>query len=243
MFLGEGSDAAEMLAWTSKLGISVVAVSGDEIVKERAVSLHISFYEIEELYEIVDSRKFSFDLTVSFLYGKILPYSFIQAVRYGCINFHPAPLPDYKGRAGCSFAILDKLNEWGCTAHYIDAGIDTGNIISVKRFPIEWKTETGVSLKRKTVDVLKELYREVLNDVLEEDGAINSTCQQSGSGRYVSKKDMLEAMEIKPGDDVDAKIQAFWFPPHEGAYITVNHKRYMLINDFVMREISRKLRE
>ena len=237
LFLGEGRDAAEMLLWSAESdNMSIMAVSGDDIVRKKADDLHIPFYEIEKIYEMLKNGRIEFDVTFSFLFGKILKKPLIESTKYGCINFHPAPLPDYKGRAGSSFAIIDKLNEWGCSAHYIDAGIDTGSIITVKRFPIEWKKETGISLKEKTVKVLKDLYKEVFVDVFRYKTI--SSFNQSHAGKYISKKIMLDAMEIKPGDDVDAKIQAFWFPPHEGAYITIENKKYMLINDFILRQVS-----
>lgn len=237
LFLGEGRNAAEVLLWSVESGnMSIIAVSGDDIVRKKADYLHIPFYEIEEIYEMLANERIEFDVTFSFLFGKILKKPLIEFTKYGCINFHPAPLPDYKGRAGCSFAIIDKLNEWGCTAHYIDEGIDTGSIIAVKRFPIEWKKETGMSLKEKTVNVLKDLYKEVYVKVFR-DKTISSS-DQSHTGKYISRKTMLDAMEIKPGDDVDAKIQAFWFPPHEGAYIIIEDKKYMLINDFILRQMS-----
>ena len=52
---------------------------------------------------------------------------------------------------------------------------------------------------------------------------------------------MLEAMEVKPGDDVDAKIRAFWFPPHEGAYINIDGKKYMLINEMIWTQLSKEI--
>lgn len=224
-------------------GVFIAAVSGDDAVIEKAERLHAPTYTLEELYGLVDSGKARFDIAVSFLYGRILRGSLIRSARFGCINFHPAPLPDYKGRAGCSFAILDKLTEWGCTAHYMDEGIDTGNIISIKKFPMDWRAETAISLKNKTVSVLQEMYKEILFRAVRKGGLIESREQDSNCGRYISKADMLEAMEVKPGDDVDAKIRAFWFPPHKGAYTVVGGRRYMLINDFILEQISKRLAE
>ena len=216
--------------------ITFLAVFGDDAIKDFAGSHSIPFYDLGEIYKGLSTGHQVYDLVISFLFGRILKEPLISDVKYGCINFHPAPLPDYKGRGGCSFAILDKLDEWGCTAHYIDKGIDTGNIIEVRRFPIEWNKETGISLKKKTVKALKELYKAVLVRLFSGE-AISSVKQDNRDGRYISKKEMIDSMEIIPGDDIDAKIQAFWFPPHEGAYIRIGGEKYMLINDFILNSI------
>ena len=44
--------------------------------------------------------------------------------------------------------------------------------------------------------------------------------------------------EIKDDDDIDTKIRAFWFPPYLGAYMCKNGKKYTLINDKILNELS-----
>lgn len=239
LFMGGGEDAAELLQWTTEnADLELVGVVGDENLQEYAASHGLPAMSLERVYEELERDHEWCDIAISYLYWKILKSPIIDAPRYGCINFHPAPLPDYKGCAGCSFAILDKLNEWGCTAHYVDSGIDTGKIIEVVRFPFVWQQETGYSLKRKTLDCQKELYKKIITEVIAK-GKLNAYEQEHGKGKYVSRRDMLDAMRIDPEiDDVDAKIQAFWFPPHTGAYIEIAGRHYTLTNDMVIQQIA-----
>ncbi len=243
IFLGEGPDAQEMLEWTyNSIGNTsrIIGVSGDDSVQKYANSVHIQVYSLKEIQSKCQNSM-HVDLVLSFLYGKIIKKELIRCTTYGCINFHPAPLPDYKGRAGCSFAILDHLSQWGCTAHFIDEGIDTGPIIDVKKFAFDWRMETGYSLKKKTTRVLKELFKETVSTILQ-NKRINSYCQQMGVGKYISKDDMLAAMEIHEGDDIDAKIQAFWYPPHDGAYLLLNGTKYTLINRVVLEQLQEMIK-
>ena len=116
-------------------------------------------------------------------------------------------------------------------------GIDTGAIISVEVFDFDWRNETGYSLKQKTFDLMRKQYVKVIQAVLE-DGILQAEEQNLHEGKYISKCDMLDAMRIYPGDDIDAKIQAFWFPPHEGAYIELGGKKYTLVNEVVLNQIT-----
>lgn len=242
LFMGGSADAPKALNWTAlQPEATIVGVVGDKNLKECAENNLYPFYSLEEAGEKIGKDPDWAELVISFLYWRILKHPVIDVPRYGCINFHPAPLPEYRGRAGCSFAILDKLSEWGCTAHYVNEGIDTGDIIEVVRFPFDWHQETGLSLKQKTFAVQRKLYKEVLTKVFQE-GRVACTPQRADKGRYISTQDMLAAMKISEGDDIDAKIQAFWFPPHEGAYIELSDgQRYTLVNKVVLEQCNKKL--
>lgn len=241
LFMGGGQAAQEVLDWTiAQSHIEIVGVIGDEEVQKCACAHNCRIMELDEAYQELHESSEWTDLAISFLYWRILKAPIIDVPKYGCINFHPAPLPDYKGRAGCSFAILDQLTEWGCTAHYVDAGIDTGKIIDVERFSFDWHTETGASLKRKTAEMQKNQYKKIMSNVLA-CGILHAEKQMQNRGRYISKKEMLDAMEIHVGkDNIDAKIQAFWFPPHEGAYLTIQGKRFFPVNRVVLEQIKEK---
>jgi methionyl-tRNA formyltransferase len=52
-------------------------------------------------------------------------------------------LPEYKGIAGSSYAILHDYKEWGVTAHYMDEGVDTGDIIKWKEIFIGKRENIG----------------------------------------------------------------------------------------------------
>ena len=239
LFLGSNSDAVQLLSWTAEQdGAEIVGVVGDEPLTAYAKNKSYSVYSLETASARMMMDSGWAELVVSYLYWRILKPPIIDIPKYGCINFHPAPLPDYNGRAGCSFAILDRLSEWGCTAHYINEGIDTGNIIKVKRFPFDWRQETGISLKKKTFMVQAQLYKEVMGNVLKK-GRVECIPQDLSKGRYISTQAMLAAMEVTEKDDIDAKIQAFWFPPHDGAYIKMqNGQRYTLVNEIILRQIK-----
>lgn len=189
-------------------------------------------------YTKINNLAAQVDLVISWLYDKKIKEPFISSPKIGCINFHPAPLPDYGGSGGCNMAILNKATEWGGTVHYIDENFDTGDIIRKKMISIDYRNETAYSLKKKTNAILYELFEEVLEEMRER-GKIPGKKQDIKSGHFYRKQDVLDLMKINmETDDVDAKIQAFWFPPYEGAYIEIGGKRYTLVNEVVLNSIS-----
>lgn len=84
-----------------------------------------------------------YDIGVSFMYQYRVPK---EELTKPWFNFHPAPLPEYKGRNLCYHAIMNGETEFGATLHYMDENFDTGDIIEVWRFPITtWDTAQSLS--------------------------------------------------------------------------------------------------
>ena len=134
--MGRKENAANMLVWTLEQGINVVGVVTDSHLPNSPTAavanrLKIPVISLEEAEENMRKDNAWADIVVSYLFWKKLRSPLIDKPKYGCINFHPAILPDYRGMGGYNYAILDKLKEWGTTAHYVNESIDTGDIIDV----------------------------------------------------------------------------------------------------------------
>ncbi len=76
------------------------------------------------------------DIIVVVAYGKILPLNVIEFPKFGCINLHVSLLPKYRGAAPMQRAIMEGETETGVTVMHMAEGLDTGDIISVEKFPI-----------------------------------------------------------------------------------------------------------
>ena len=81
-------------------------------------------------------RQLSPDLIVVAAYGQILPQMLLDVPRFGCLNVHTSLLPKYRGAAPIQWAILNGDSETGVTIMKMDAGLDTGAIVSEERTPI-----------------------------------------------------------------------------------------------------------
>jgi len=76
------------------------------------------------------------DLIAVVAYGQILPQGILDLPKFGCVNVHTSLLPKYRGASPIQSAILNGETETGVTIMKMDAGLDTGEIISQARTPI-----------------------------------------------------------------------------------------------------------
>ena len=238
--MGRKKQSADLLEWTIKQGIEIVAVCTDNQFDNsptaaKARELDIPILSMEEAEEY--SKNHEVDLVVSYLYWRVIKKPLIENPKYGCINFHPAILPDWKGCGGYNIAILKKLSQWGVTAHYVNETVDTGPIIKVNYFDFDYKTATAASLEKITQEELVKLYKEVLLEVKEK-GKLETLDVDNSKGTYISRKEMNDMKKITAedleSDDLDVKIRAFWFPPYDGAYIERNGKKYTLVDKEIL---------
>ena len=180
------------------------------------------------------------DLVLSFLFWKRIREPLISLPRLGCLNFHPAPLPDMRGIGGYNVAILEGLREWGVSAHFVDEQLDTGDLVAVDRFPLDPESATAFSLDLESQERLLALFIRVMERALAGD-ELPRTPQ--AEGRYVSREEFEGLRRVRPGDDVERKLRAFWYPPHPGATLEVDGRTVTLIDERLLQEVARLYRE
>jgi len=241
LFMGQRKPAAHALQWLLEQGHTIAAVVADthtpnSCLVQKCEELNIPCVSQAEAEVLVSSAAEPIDLAISYLYWRKIKEPVISGPRLGCINFHPGLLPDWKGRGVHSRAILHKLGEWGVTAHYVDQDFDTGPIIRIYRFSFDYRQETVLSLVQKTQLCQFSLFQSVMTDLGDGDAPLPAGPNEGGI--YTTKRQMLDMMEIKPGDDIDLKIRAFWRPPYRGAFIRINGREYPVINEFILRQLK-----
>jgi methionyl-tRNA formyltransferase len=196
-----------------------------------------------KLIEAKDKRLQNVDLVISYLFWKKIKRSLIELGAKGCVNFHPAPLPDYKSRAGYNTAILHGRKQFGVTAHFIEGEtFDSGKIIKVLRFTMNPKTETVISLEQRTQVKLVELFKSVITDFLR-DKKFRLTPNKGGLYLTAEQLDKLKQIDTakESSEEIHRKIRAFFFPPHTGAYITINGEKFTLLNEEMLLYIAQLL--
>ncbi|MFD1421131.1 phosphoribosylglycinamide formyltransferase [Lactiplantibacillus songbeiensis] len=103
-------------------------------------------------------------------YMRIIGPTLLAAYPHHIINLHPALLPKFPGRHGIEDAFAAGVTETGVTIHYIDAGIDTGQIIAQRTVPVE-AADTVETLATRIHQVEHQFYPDVLQSLINE-GAI-----------------------------------------------------------------------
>ncbi|HVG19548.1 MAG TPA: methionyl-tRNA formyltransferase [Blastocatellia bacterium] len=102
------------------------------------------------------------DACVVAAYGKILPEWMLAIPRLGCINVHASLLPKYRGAAPINWAIANGERETGVTIMQMDAGLDTGDMLSSRAIEIG-SEETAPELSARLSELGAELLSETLS--------------------------------------------------------------------------------
>jgi methionyl-tRNA formyltransferase len=101
------------------------------------------------------------DLIVVAAYGQILPQALLDIPRHGCVNVHTSILPRWRGAAPIQWAIAEGDAETGVTIMRMEAGLDTGPIISLARTAITG-ADTGQTLHDRLAQLGATLLRETI---------------------------------------------------------------------------------
>lgn len=186
---------------------------------------NIKIFTLNELSALNDKL----DLGLVCRFSKILKKKTIDLFDVGMINMHGGLLPEFAGPYSCNFSILYGSKMGGGTLHWIDEGIDTGDIIRRCEFVIEDK-DTGYTVFQKTQIALCENMKEIIIPILKRQisGYIdqNELIRQEGVERRYFKLGSIEQYkEIKPDDSEELmlrKVRAFDFPGYKPAYKIIN---------------------
>lgn len=155
------------------------------------------------------------DLMIVAAYGLILPQGVLDIPRLGCANIHASLLPRWRGAAPIQRAIEAGDAETGITLMQMDAGLDTGAMLSRTPLPIA-ADDTAGSLH----DKLAELGAREIVALLPrlQAGEVQAVAQDAALATYAKKigKDDAAIAWQRSAAEIDRQIRAF--NPVPGAY-------------------------
>ena len=164
VLIGDGRWAAASLAALAAAGHQGTGVvlrhrPSDETLAQAAGRLDIPVCQPARINapDVLDwMRRARPDLLISIACDQILRAPTRAVAPLGALNFHAGKLPFYRGRNVVNWAIINGEAEIGITAHFMDDGIDTGDIVLQRTLPIEWTDTYGTVLAR-VVDAMPSL--------------------------------------------------------------------------------------
>lgn len=154
------------------------------ILKETASKYHIGFIKSENVNSVEVQgylENVKPELIVAVHLRKILHEEIFSQAARGAINVHPSLLPRYRGLSPQHQAILHGDDESGVTVHFIDADVDTGEIIVQKKFPVS-EDDYIVDVQVKMLAIYKKIVVEALG--LLEDKAFKPMEQELAGSSY-----------------------------------------------------------
>jgi len=134
-------------------------------IQEYCIQMAINFERISNFKEFTFVEKIKIlnpDLLVICHFQKIIHQDLIDIPKFGSINLHPSLLPNYRGMSPQHWPIFNGDKETGVTVHFIDEGVDTGDIIIQQKLVIEdsWYV---FDLQNK----MKPIYSTIIKDAVD----------------------------------------------------------------------------
>lgn len=125
------------------------------------------------------------DILISVNYLFLIEKELINLPGKMAFNIHGSLLPKYRGRTPHVWAIINNEKEAGITAHVIDEGCDTGDVLAQKSIPIE-TNDTGSDILKKYEQAYLPLIESVLNSL--EEGNVKRISQDDSKATYFGKR-------------------------------------------------------
>jgi methionyl-tRNA formyltransferase len=156
-------------------------------VKEIALRAGLPVLQPEKARDenfIAELRRWQPDLIAVAAFGQILPKSILELPRFGCLNVHTSLLPKYRGAAPIQWAILNDETETGVTIMKMDAGMDTGDILTQQATPIR-SEDDAETLHDRLAQLGAELLVRTIPDFVA--GKIQPRPQPAGQATHAPK--------------------------------------------------------
>ena len=145
---------AYVLERAEKLGVPALAFDVKEF--DNKAAYEDAIVALLEQYDI--------DLVCLAGYMKIVGPTLLKAYEGRIINIHPAYLPEFPGAHGIEDAWEAGVSQSGVTIHWVDSGVDTGQVIKQVRVP-RLADDTIDSFEARIHDHEYQLYPEVLESL------------------------------------------------------------------------------
>lgn len=172
-------------------------------------------------------REMKLDLIILAWWPYLIKSSLIGIPRLGCLNFHPSFLPFNRGRHYNFWTIVEDV-PFGVTIHWVDEGIDSGDIAFQAVIEKSWE-DTGETLYDKAQKEIVRLFKEKFAQIKE--GRIPRIAQGHDKGSFHWAKELEPASMVNLERQYRARdllniLRARTFPPHPGAWFVEDGSRY-----------------
>ena len=200
-------------------------------VKQKAVELNIPVLQPEKIKKNTDLhdliKKLNPDFLVVVSYGNIIPKEILDVPKYMPVNIHPSLLPQYRGATPIQQSLLKGDKETGVTFIRMDEGIDTGDILHVKKIQIEDEDNfAGLSYKLAHLSglLLSGLLEEISENIITPLPQDNSKASLCGK---IEKEEGKISWFKESAQEIENKVKAL--TPWPGTFSFIENKRVKIL--------------
>ena len=176
--------------------------------------------------ELNNFKKLSPDAVVVVAYGKIIPKSFLDQVKFGFINIHASLLPKWRGAAPIQRAIMSNDKKIGVSIMKIEEKLDSGPVLISKELELDKNTTHG-ELEKKLSIVGANLLIDCLKNL---EGSASKFKDQNHTEATYAKK--INKNETKINWNLDAsKVLAHihGLSPNPGSWFEYEKERFKVL--------------
>ena len=193
-------------------------------VKQLALSHGIPVYQPTKMRDGTVAallRELAPDCLVVVAYGRILPQEILDVPPRGCVNIHGSLLPRYRGAAPIQWSVIRGETATGVTSMFMDAGMDTGDIIDTLTTPIG-ENETAGELFERLAPLGARLLSTTLAAIA--DGTVTRRPQNDAEATMAPmlEKAMGRLDLTRPAQELHNQVRGM--NPWPGAFCTAGGK-------------------
>lgn len=184
-------------------------------------------------------KNWNIDIAFSIYYRKIISKKIIECTKEGIVNIHPSLLPGYRGPVPGMWALLNNERKLGVTMHYINEGIDTGDIIDQTAFTAPDKI-TGFELNNLLMKKGAKLFNKKISLLLA--GNVKAKQQDHAKATYYGKfNDSIRNINwYESCANIERKVRVFT-KPYGGARSYVKKNKIIFWNSEIVGRSKKEL--
>lgn len=203
--------------------------SAARIALKNGIPLHC-FDSIDSDYAMTTIRSLRPDLMVLVYYDQILRQDVLRIPPQGCVNLHLALAEHYRGCYPSTHALMNGEPYTGVTLHYVDEGIDTGDIIAEEVVLIDTQ-DSGRSLYYKLTEAGIALFKRTLPLLIT--GRVGRKPQVTTEWTKTYPREFPSQLIEFEGDgqDIYNHIRAVYFPPFPLPYFYLEGKKMVIVEE------------
>jgi methionyl-tRNA formyltransferase len=205
------------------------AALNDEIIQNAGVASEMVYRSdgLNDPHYQTELKALSLDIILLAWWPYILKDEIIQIPRIGCLNFHPSYLPYNRGKHYNFWTIVED-SPFGVTLHFVDKGVDSGDIAFQTRIHKTWE-DTGETLYQKAQSEIVKLFKENFSAI--KAGEIPRVPQDPSRGSFHHSSELDAASQIDLDKSYPARtllnlLRARTFPPHPAAWFLDGDDKY-----------------
>jgi len=198
-------------------------------VKEAALCLGLPVFQPERVRRpenVAALEALTPEVMVVVGYGQIIPQSIIDIPRLGILNVHASLLPKYRGAAPIQWAIANGDQETGVTIMQIDAGLDTGDMLSTWRTSIG-SDETAPELAGRLATSGADLLVRTLDDLAAGRAVPVKQDDAQATQAPILKKEDGQILWTRTAQEIYNRLRGF--TPWPGAYTSFRGQQLQIL--------------